>query len=220
MLNKALVPIVCIMMIIGCGLVSAGSYDKFKPKFYEDYESAKGRGVLSDFSYSLNPFDTSKYIPEEKNNADIYGWYNKTFFGLAKWELEACLVDLSPETENIKSDASFPEDASSLYVTTLTLAAKKFISYDEKFYYETSWYIMPYGTDIEYKVYLRKGSSKSYIVGKEGSDDDSYVAVSKYVGDTGYEVKDGLTVDYDEAVLEYVDIDSGTTHDEFVVPVV
>jgi len=208
-----------ILLLLSCSFASAGSYDKFKPRFYEDYESGSG-GVLADFFHSLNPFDSSKYIPEGEDNADIYGWYNGTFFGLAKWELEACLVDLSPETENIRSDASLSEDSGALYVTTLTLAAKKYVSYDEKFYYEVSWYIMPYGTDIEYKVYLKKGSSKLYIVGKEGSGDDSYEEVSRYVGDTGYEVKEDVDVEYDEAVLEYVDLDSGTTHDEFVVPIV
>ncbi|MFH0870861.1 MAG: hypothetical protein V1866_07470 [archaeon] len=206
-----------IFVLLSCSLASAGSYDKFKPKFYEDYESRGG--LLDDFGHSLNPFDTSKYIPEGGDNADIYGWYNGTFFGLAAWELEACLVDLSPETENIKSDASLSEDSDAFYVTTISLASKKMISYDEKFYFEVSWYIMPYGTDILYKVYLKKGSSKLYIVGEQGSGDDSYVEVSKYVGDAGYELKEDITVEYNEAVLEYIDLDSGTTHDEFIVPV-
>lgn len=180
-----------------CSSALAATRDDYKPGIFESWDEAQGN-VLQNFWNSLNPFASDDLDPED--NADIYNWYNGTFFGLANWEREVCLLDLATDVRNVRGSGSV-DDRIDIYTTTLTVSAIRTLYWNTS-YYEASWYIMPYTTDMEYRVYLSKGSDKEYLAGKAGNVTGSFLEATKQVGASGYEVR-YITDDYDKVVLEY-----------------
>lgn len=190
--------ILVIGLILLSGLVMATDKDDYKPGWFESWDEAQ-TGVLSNFWHSLNPYASNNLTMED--DADIYNWYNGTFFGLANWEREVCLLDLATDVRNVRGSGSV-DDRMDIYTTTLTVSALRTLYWNTS-YYEASWYIMPYTADMEYKVYLTDGGDdKEYLAGKAGDDTESFLEAIKQVGDSGYEAI-YLTKDYKKVVLEY-----------------
>nr|MCK4929882.1 hypothetical protein [Nanoarchaeota archaeon] len=134
--------------------------------------------------------------------ADMYSWFNDTFFTVAEWEREVCLADLSTDVRNIRNVVLGTDAIENVYMTTVTITATKERGFNNTKLYEVSWYIVPYNIDALYRVYLKNGNDKEYFAGREGDDNNGWEGVSQYTGDSGYDAR-YLTNDYDTAVLEY-----------------
>jgi hypothetical protein len=202
-------------MVLLSSLYALGAkVDDYKPKWFsESWAGNQSRpwGILNNFWVLLSPF-TSDYSGNEKvdpyASADSYGWYNGTFFGLANWEREVCLIDLSSDVRNVRNAITDSDlEQTTVYTTTLTISATKEYAFNGSYLYEVSWYIMPYGDDALYRVYLANGSSKEYIKGLKGDADEKWATVTKLMGAAGYEAK-YIQNNFDKAVIEYRDAGS------------
>jgi len=152
--------------------------------------------ILNNFWLTVNPFASASGV-DPAESADIFGWYNGTFFGLAQWERDVCLLDLSADVRSNRDEFMSAEGQRYAYTTTVTASANK-VRYGNVTYYEASWYIMPFDADAHYVVYLDDGKSKLYLKGT----DREFVPVRKLVGANGYDVKYADT-DYSKIVLKY-----------------
>lgn len=224
-LIKKIVLIGVMALIISCVFtlgLSDAEKKKYLPSWFgESWESNWGddqANILQNFWLSLTPF-ADKGDVDPYADADVYGWYKDAWFGLANWEREVCLADLSSDVRSFRNAVEDSAvDSWSIYTTTVTVSATKGYGINDSYLYEVSWYIKPYGGDALYRVYLRKGNSKYYFAGKKGTGDDKWVTVSRYVGDANYKAQ-YLNMSYSEVVLEYRDAGSEAV-DEFVVSVV
>jgi hypothetical protein len=118
-------------------------------------------------------------------------------YSLKGWEVSVCsqavTSDLSYQPPNGFSGIS--TDLSKIYDTSATISATK-ISYGEnQTLIEVFWYIQPKAGEVEYNVYLVKGSNKLPIA---SSKSDSAQ------GETGY-TADYYPVNYTQAVMVYKD---------------
>src|SRR4030042_4813904 len=219
MSKKLLIGILVMMLLVSSFPVWSSSKDDYMPKWWtEQWGGNQSRpwGILHNFWVMLSPFSFDYYGSEEVNqydSADIYGWDNGTFFGLANWEREGCLVDFSTQVEHIRNVVDDPIlDSTTIYTATVTVSATKDYGFNNSRLFEVSWYIMPYGNDAIYRVYLKKdGAENEYFAGKKGDDDDDWKSVSRYVGDAKYDAK-YLDIDYDKIVLEYRDYGSAVVN--------
>jgi len=216
---KRLVIIIVLLFMISCCFVIGVSVKDYKPGWFEDYGGNQS-GVLYNFWHSLNPFILPKGKVNPYDNADIYGWYNDSFFGLAEWEREVCLIDLTTDVKNIRNVvAGDTENEWNIYTTTITVSATKEKGFNNSYLYEVSWYVFPYGNDALYRVYLKKGGGeKEYFAGRKGDDDSNWQSASRYAGDSGYDAR-YLDKEYEQVVLEYRDYGSSVVN-EMVVSVV
>jgi len=205
-MNKKLITGIVFLILINIWLVSGASVDDYRPGWFKDYGGNQSN-ILHNFWASFWPFAYKEGV-DPYDNADIYGWYNNTFFGLANWEREACLLNTGEEVRNIR-DAIYDSilDESTVYTTTLSISATKEAGVNNTYLYEASWYVLPYGGDLYYKVYLMKDTDKEYFAGKKGDQDSSWELVEQYAGDSGYEAK-YFEKDLEKAVLEYKDYGS------------
>jgi len=205
-MRKTLI-IVGIVFILCLAISLALTKEDYMPGLFESWDDNQS-GVLYNFWHSLNPFISQKGDVNPYDNADVYGWYNNTFFGLYNWEREVCLIDLTSDvhnTRNVVTDSDLEQ--TNVYTTTLTIAATKAYALNRSYLYEVSWYIMPYGNDALYRVYLANESSKEYIKGLKGDADEKWVSVTKLIGAAGYEAK-YIPNNFDKAVIEYRDAGS------------
>ncbi len=211
------------LLVINSAFILGAGVNDYRPGWFRDWEGVYGEegtqtGVAGNFWLSLNPF-LDKYDVSPYANADVYGWYNKSFFSLANWEREVCLIDLSSDVRYVRNVVDdIVLDETNIYTTTLTVSATKQQGFNNSWLYEVSWYVMPYDEDLYYRVYLKKGDDKEYYAGKKGDDDEDFELVSQYVGASGYEAE-YLDKVYDEVVLEYKDYGSDKV-EEMVVSVV
>lgn len=218
MMIKKLVVITVLLFMINCFLVIGVSVDDYRPGWFKDYGGNQSN-VLHNFWYSLWPFIPPKGEINPYDNADVYGWYNDTFFGLANWEREVCLIGLTTDVMNIRNVVMEDiEEEWRIYTTTVTVSAIKQKGFNNTYLYSVSWYIMPYSNDALYRVYLKKDSDQEYFVGKKGTKDTDWEDVSRYVGDSGFDAR-YLKKEYDKVVLEYRDYGS-TVVNEVIVSVV
>jgi hypothetical protein len=190
--------------------------DMYKPGWFESWEGNQS-GVLYNFWHSLDPFVPPKDDIAPTDNADVYGWYKDTFFGLANWEREVCLMDLTSDIRNVR-DVITDTDEISVYTTTITASAQRQMAFNNSYLYEVSWYIRPYSDDAEYKVYLEQGTTREYFEGKTGDASGAWKAVSKLSGDSGYEIR-YLNSNFTNVVLSYRPVGS-TQATNFSVSVV
>jgi hypothetical protein len=176
-------------------LVLADSKSDYAPSWYD---SPSGKNILHNFIDTLNPFSGSD-ANSMQNSADIYGWYNGTFFTVYEWERQVCSMDLSSTVTNLKDSITNSEDLEQFYTTTLSVSAVRTEMWNTT-YYEVSWYVMPYTSDsVSYNVYLTDGSNKEYFAGNSA---DSFKTASRQSGDSGYTVK-YLSSLYDKVIMEY-----------------
>jgi len=216
--KKKLLLILVLIVLVNVIFVFGATVDDYKPGWLKDY-SANQSGILHNFWHSLNPFIPDKNQVDPYSNADVYGWYNNTFFGLANWEREVCLLDLSTDVRQIRNvveDTTLGE--TTIYTTTLTVSATRERGFNNTWLYEVSWYIMPYIDDALYRVYLKKGIEKEYFEGKKGDDDDDFSEAYMQVGDSGYEAR-YMDIKYEQVILEYKNYGSDNIQ-EMVVSVV
>jgi hypothetical protein len=210
--------ITCIILLMSCILVIGVSVNDYKPGWFESYEGNQS-GILYNFWHSLDPFALPKGEVNPYDNADIYGWYNNTFFGLANWEREVCLVDLSPDVRNIRNVATDTAlEQTNVYSTTITVSSAKQYFFNNTYLYEVSWYIMPFGSDALYRVYLKNNNDKEYFAGTSGNKDSNWVSASQFSGAAGYDARYTQN-NFDKVVLEYRDAGSSAIN-EMVVSVV
>jgi hypothetical protein len=227
-MSKKLFLGLCILFLVllSSFFVLGAKVDDYKPKWFtEQWGGNQSRewGILNNFWVMLSPFAFSYYGSEEVDqsaSADVYGWYNGTFFGLANWEREVCLIDLSTTVRNLRNTVDdYSIDQTNIYTTTITVSATKDLGFNNSRLYEVSWYIMPFNNDALYRVYLKKeGQENEYFAGKKGDKDEDWKSVTKLVGDAGYDAR-YLDKDYDKVVLEYRDYGSSVVN-EMVVSVV
>jgi hypothetical protein len=194
MLHKKLIWItVCLMLVLApaCFAVDDAIYT---PSWYQAWDGTQ-KNILTTFWDNINPFYTPVEDADPYDNADVYGWYEGTFFGLSNWEREICLMDLTTEVANVRSSAT-SEDEVEIYTTTLTVAAKKTSLYNTTLY-EVSWYIRPDGASAQYRVFLNNGISKEYFAGSASS-----FASAPLSGQSGY-VPKYINANFTEVTLEY-----------------
>jgi len=214
-MRHKLILLIGVMILAHCFLVVSASSEDYVPGWFESWDGNQ-TGILYNFWHSLNPFIPEKSEIDPYDNADVYGWYNGSFFGLANWEREICLMDLSTDVRSIRNvveDTSL--DETNIYTTTITIAATKQLGFNNSRLYEVSWYIMPYNNDAYYRVYLKNGDDKNYLAGRKGDKDEDWSLVTKMVGDSGY-YAGYLEKDYEKAVLEYRDPGSSTVNEMVV----
>jgi len=208
--NNMMALALALALLAGCLFASAMSDEdiaRYTPGWFgenwEDDNAGGGADILQNFWLSMTPKTESSVDPFA--SADIYGWYNESWFGLANWEREVCLLDLSSGVRNIRNAV---EDSSlenvNVYTTTITITATKDYGINDSYLYEVSWYIMPYGGDVKYRVYLQKGTKKYYVEGKKGDGDNKWTDASRYSGESDYWVN-YLNLSYDNIILEYRD---------------
>jgi len=212
-MKKALILVIGVMVLASCFLVAGASLEDYKPNWLTTGWEGNQTNILENFWYSLWPFATPTNQVNETDSADMYSWYNGSFFGLANWEREVCLIDLSTDVRNLRNvveDTAL--DETNVYTTTITISATKDTVFNNTKLYEVSWYIVPYNNDAYYRVYLKKGDTKEYFVGKKGDQDDDWVLITRNEGASGYDVK-YLDNDFEKAVLEYRDYGSDTVNE-------
>ena len=195
-----LIGIACIFLVLPMSTLGQDNdyndeLDDYKPGFFEDYH---GGDPLTNF---IDPW-LLRWHGSSQEPADMYGWYEHTFFTIAEWEREVCLADLSTDIRNVRNVVTGLDEIENVYMTTVTVAATKMKLLDKTTLYEVSWYIAPYNVDALYRVYLEKGSDKEYFAGNEGDDDDDWEDASQYTGDSNYMAR-YLEKDYNAVVLEY-----------------
>lgn len=214
MIKKSVIAVLVLFMI-NCFFVIGISVKDYTPGWFKDYGGNQS-GVLYNFWHSLNPFIPAKGEVHPYDNADVYGWYNGSFFGLAEWEREVCLIDLSTDVMNIRNVvAGDTDDEWNIYTTTVTVAATRQKSFNNSYLYEVSWYIFPYGNDALYRVYLKRGNKKEYFAGKPDAGDGNWETATQYVGDSGYDAA-YFDEKYNKVVLEYRDYGSPAVNDMVV----
>lgn len=192
------------IMLITIGIVLsisayAASPDDYKPNWYQSWEGTRS-GVLGSFWDQINFWNIDEGY-DLKQSADYLGWYKGTTFDVQNWEREVCLMDLSSDVRNIRSSSK--ESSSKIYTTTVSVSAKKSLSYGTSYLYEVSYYIRPYDSAATYKVYLfntANSQEKYYLAGTKSTTKN--VAAGKSQG--GYEAK-YIDAVYDKVVIEFTE---------------
>lgn len=206
-----------LVLLVLTPLLTAGApatIDDYRPHWIgETYEGMR-TGMLYNFWHSFWPFYSyGKEQPPNEQNADIYGWYNHTNFGLANWEREVCMIDLSSEVRNVRNVVyNYETESERVYTTTVTVSATRELNFDGNYTYEASWYLVPYSSDAYYRIYFLQENDKFYIKGKDGDEIENWerVAENKYA--SGY-YANYLQPFYEKAVLEYKYSSSGSVNE-------
>ena len=202
-------------IVITAAFASAEADDRYAPRIYESWDSARGN-MLTNFWDGVNFFSSGKLDPNE--DADTYGWYKGTFFGLAGWEKEICLADLSTDVRNVRDVVSNSEGETEVYTTTITASAVKSLGWNTSLY-EASWYVASYGEGeqgLRYRLYLEGDKGSEFIKGKAGNESGAFESAGR--SSSGYEVR-YLLGKFDRIVLEYKFGDTGAAQ-VFEAPVV
>ncbi|MBN2458938.1 hypothetical protein JXB28_01520 [Candidatus Woesearchaeota archaeon] len=227
---KKKIALLLLLLLVSCFAAFAVNDEDYIPKWLvEDWSGDRNRdwGIANTLYNVFAPFAFDYQGREEVSpfaSADVYGWYNGTFFGLADWEREVCLMDLTTDVQSIRNVATDSILGSvNVYTNTITVTATRDYGFNGSYLYEVSWYIMPYGANALYRVYLKKNNIKYYFAGKKGDADEKWVSVNRYSGDSKY-IPKYLNNTYEQVVLEYRDeLSSGEysqTVNELVVNVV
>jgi len=222
--NNKIILIMIVLVLSSLLVASApATIDDYRPAWligsYEGSETGAS-SMLYNFWHSFWPFYSyGKEQPNPGDSADMYGWYNRTFFGLANWEREVCMIDLSSDIRNVRNAVyNYETDREQVYMTTITVSSTKESSLNDTILYEISWYFVPYGHGAYYRLYITDlFDQKHYIVGKEGDELTDWINVNVNNVASNYWAN-YLQVNYDKAVLEYKYSSDGSIN-EFAVTI-
>ncbi|MBN2052008.1 hypothetical protein JW756_00720 [Candidatus Woesearchaeota archaeon] len=172
--NKTILAGLLLLVILLSSFVSANR----APSFLERLGNSWGYSASNWW-----PFDKSRVY--DGGPADIYNWYNGTFFTLEPWEMAACLLDFTTDVREL-SDSTFNIGTGDDYVydTTMTINAKKQPYNATESLYKVSWYILPYDMNFPYRVYFIDNDDKDFFI---PNDNKVWRTATMGIGDSGYE---------------------------------
>ena len=221
-MNNRIILIIIVLVLSSSLVISApATLDDYRPGWLglRTYEGME-RGIFYNFWHSFWPFYSyGKEQPNPGDSADMYGWYNRTFFGLANWEREVCMIDLSSDVRNVRNSVyNYETEREQVYMTTITVSATKQSSLNDTILYEVSWYFTPYMDNAYYRLYITDLlNERNYIIGKEGNELTDWINVNVNNVASNYWAN-YLQVNYDKAVLEYKYSSDGSIN-EFAVTI-